>query len=94
MELLGRSILSNFKARHQDASSQIDSWEAEVKAADWRTPSDIKARYGSASILKDNHVVFNIKGNTYRLLVQVAYKTKIVLVKEVGTHQEYMNWQI
>ena len=94
MELLGRSTLSDFKARHQDACSQIDSWEAEVKAADWRTPSDIKVRYGSASILKDNHVVFNIKGNKYRLLVRVAYKTKVVLVKRAGTHQEYMNWQI
>jgi mRNA interferase HigB len=94
MELLGRNILSDFKAAHPDACSQIDSWEAEVKGADWQTPSDIKARYGSASVLKDNHIVFNIKGNKYRLLVQVAYKTKIVLVKKAGTHQEYMNWQV
>jgi mRNA interferase HigB len=92
MKILGRNILSAFKAAHQDASSQVDSWEAEVNAMNWEMPSDIKARYASASFLADNHVVFNIKGNKYRLLVQVTYKSKIVLVKRAGTHQEYMKW--
>jgi mRNA interferase HigB len=92
MKILGRNTLADFKAQHKDASSQIDAWEAEVAAMNWAKPSDIKARYGSASFLGDNHVVFNIKGNKYRLLVQVTYKSKIVLVKRVGTHQEYMKW--
>jgi mRNA interferase HigB len=92
MKILGRNILAAFKAEHKDASSQIDAWEAEVGAMKWDRPSDVKARYGSASFLAGNHVVFNIKGNKYRLLVQIAYKTKIVLVKKAGTHQEYMKW--
>jgi mRNA interferase HigB len=92
MKILGRNILSAFKAAHPDASSQIDSWEAEVQAASWEKPADIKARYSSASFLPDNNVVFNIKGNKYRLLVQITYKSKIVLVKRAGTHQEYMKW--
>jgi mRNA interferase HigB len=94
MQLLGRHILLEFKARHQDASSQIDAWEAETKSANWNAPMDIKARYASASIRPKNHVVFNIKGNQYRLLVQVSYKNKIVLIKKAGTHDEYMKWKI
>ena len=93
MKILGRNILSAFKAAHKDASSQIDAWEAEANAMNWEKPSDIKARYASASFLPDNHVVFNIKGNKYRLLVQITYKSKIVLVKKAGTHQEYMKWR-
>lgn len=92
MNILGRIILSTFKAAHADASSQIDAWEAEVEAASWGKPADIKARYSSASFLPENHVVFNIKGNKYRLLVQITYKSRIVLVKRAGTHQEYMKW--
>lgn len=92
MKILGRNILAEFKAAHKDASSQIDAWEAEIIAMNWEKPSDIKARYASASFLANNQVVFNIRGNKYRVLVQVAYKTKIVLVMKAGTHQEYMKW--
>ena len=94
MQLLGRNILSEFKTRHQDASSQIDAWETEAKAANWETPADVKARYVSASIRPKNHVIFNIKGNQYRLLVQVGYKNKVILIKAAGTHDEYMKWKI
>lgn len=92
MKIVGRPKLEAFKEEHPDASSQIDSWVAEVEEAEWRTPLDVKQRYGSASILNDNHVVFNVRGNKYRLKVQIAYKTGIVLIKDVGTHQEYMKW--
>jgi mRNA interferase HigB len=94
MQLLGRYILSEFKDRHRDANSQVDAWEAEAKTAKWETPADIKARYASASIRPKNHVVFNIKGNQYRLLVQVSYKNKVALIKAAGTHDEYMKWKI
>jgi mRNA interferase HigB len=92
MKLIGRDILHKFKGEHDDAISQVDSWEAEVTAADWSRPLDIKQRYANASFLANNHVVFNIKGNKYRVLVQVNYKNKIVLVMKAGTHQEYMKW--
>ncbi len=92
MKIIGRVKLHDFKNKHSDASSQIDCWEAEVGVANWSSSHDIKQRYASASFLKDNQVVFNLRGNRYRLLVQVSYKNKIVLVKKVGTHEEYMDW--
>ncbi len=94
MKLIGKQILNNFKEQYADVRSQIESWEAEVEEAQWNTPIDLKHRYPRASILKDQHVVFNICWNKYRLLVQVAYKTKTVLVKKIGTHKEYDNWNI
>lgn len=94
MKLIGKPILNNFKEQHADARSQIESWEAEVKEAQWSSPADLKRRYPKASLLKNQHVVFNICWNKYRLLVQVSYKTNIVLVKKIGTHKEYDNWDI
>lgn len=92
MKIIGREKLNEFKNRHPDAGSQIDSWEAETEDAEWSTPHEIKRRYVSASFLEDNQVIFNIKGNKYRMKVQINYANKIVLVKKVGTHSEYMKW--
>jgi mRNA interferase HigB len=94
MKLIGKQILNNFKEQYAEARSQVESWEAEVEEAQWNTPVDLRQKYPKASILKDQHVVFNICWNKYRLLVQVSYKTKIVLVKKIGTHKEYDNWKI
>jgi len=94
MKLIGKKNLDDFKEKHADARSQIESWEAEVEEAQWNSPADIKQRYPKASILNDQHVVFNICWNKYRLLVQVGYKTNIVLIKKIGTHKEYNNWNI
>lgn len=94
MKIIGKQILHDFKEQHADARSQIESWEAEVEGAQWGTPVGLKQRYPKASILKNQHVVFNICGNKYRLLVQLAYKTNIVLIKKIGTHKEYDNWNI
>lgn len=92
MKIIGKGVLNDFKRKHTDAGSQVDSWENEVEAADWKIPLDIKRRYASASILQSNQVVFNLKGNKYRLLTKVNYKNKVVLVKKAGTHEEYDNW--
>ncbi|NKE72980.1 type II toxin-antitoxin system HigB family toxin [Candidatus Manganitrophus noduliformans] len=93
MKVIGRTKLEDFKKGYPDACSQIDSWVAEAQEAEWKTPRDIKQRYASASFLKENHVIFNIKGNKYRLNVKVDYENKIVLIKNVGTHNEYMKWK-
>jgi len=92
VKLLNRGVLHDFKQRHPDACSQIDSWEAEAADASWTKPSDVKQRYGSASILKENNVIFNIKGNKYRLRVQISYKNQVIVVLKAGTHEEYMKW--
>jgi mRNA interferase HigB len=75
--------------KHADAKGPLAAWFAEAERAQWRSPSDIKQRYASASILAGNMVVFNIKGNRYRLAVKVNYAAGIALVKWFGTHAEY-----
>lgn len=85
-------MLRQFKEKHADVQSQIDAWVAEVGSAEWSKPAQIKQRYSSASLLKDNQVVFNLKGNRYRLFVYVSYETQVVYVKRIGTHSEYAKW--
>lgn len=94
MKLLGKQILHNFKEQHADARSQIESWEVETEEAQWSTPADLRRRYPKAGFLKNQHIVFDICWNRYRLLVQVTYKIGIVLIKKIGTHREYDNWKI
>ena len=67
----------------------MKAWYDEAINATWTQPADIKAQFRSASVLKNRRVVFNIKGNNYRLIVAVAYKLQIVYVKFVGTHAQY-----
>lgn len=89
MKLLGLPELEKFKRKHADASKPLDAWRAEVEAAQWGGPQDIKNRYASASFLEDNRVIFNIKGNSYRLSVKVKYERDIVVIEWIGTHAEY-----
>jgi len=78
-----------FWVEHRDSEQPLRAWFDEARAASWETPNDIKTKYRSASILKDGRVVFNIAGNKYRLIVAVAYKTHVVLIKFIGDHQTY-----
>lgn len=94
MTILGKTIIDEYKKDHADVRPHIDSWEAEVKEAQWNMPVDIKEKYKSASILGSYNVIFNLKGNKYRMWVKVNYKNKIVLIKKIGTHREYMKWKI
>ena len=94
MRLLGKEMLEDFKIKHSDARSQIDSWRSEVEDAKWNDPHDIKNKYKKASILKKCQVIFDICGNKYRILTKINYKNLIVLIKKVGTHDEYDKWEI
>ena len=89
MRLVGRERIQAFCDKHADARKWIENWIAEVEAAAWSTPKDIKDRYSSASFLAQNIVIFNVKGNEYRLEVTVAYGTGVVIAKWLGTHAEY-----
>ena len=89
MHLVSLPPLLNFIGKHPDAKQAVLAWCDEVKKAKWRQPSDIKAQYASASILKGRRVVFNLKGNEYRLIVAVAYQVGFVYVKFIGSHVEY-----
>jgi len=89
MRVIAVSTLRTFWKRHPDAEQPLKAWFEEATNASWSQPSDIKERYRSASILKNRRVVFNIRGNDYRLVVAIAYKVQVVYVKFVGTHKEY-----
>ncbi len=89
MRIIAVSQLRAFWEDNPDAEQALKSWVDEVKKATWIQPADIKDQYRSASILKNRRVVFNIKGNDYRLVVSVAYRFQAVYVKFVGTHAEY-----
>jgi mRNA interferase HigB len=89
MRIIAVSALRKFWKDHADAEQPLKSWYQEATDTRWNEPNDIKLRYPSADILPDNRVVFNIKGNTYRLIVKIHYNTGIVFIRFVGTHAEY-----
>ena len=94
MRLVGMAVVHEFLKKHGDVQDQVEAWATEVREASWQTPADIKARYASASILSENRVVFNLKGNKYRLLAKVSYKLQIVVINKIGTHADYDNWAL
>jgi mRNA interferase HigB len=89
MEIVSVKILCEFWGVFPNAEQHLKAWVDEVKQAEWLQPSDIKEKYRSASILKNRRVVFNIKGNDYRLIVSVAYKFGAIYIKFIGTHAQY-----
>lgn len=89
VQFIAVSYLRLFWAGKPDAEQPLKSWVDEVKKAAWNQPADIKDQYRNASILENRRVVFNIKGNDYRLVVSVAYRYQAVHVKFIGTHADY-----
>jgi len=89
MKIVAIGTLRRFWSIHPDAEAALKAWHDEAKGAKWKSPADIKADYRSASFLANNRVVFNIRGNRYRLVVSVAYRVGVVFIKFVGTHAEY-----
>lgn len=74
---------------HSAAQSALEAWHKEAQKGKWGTPTDIKALYPSASFVKNNLVVFNIKGNSYRLVCCLNYEFGQIYIKFVGTHADY-----
>ena len=89
MRILSKKALRQFWERHAEAEQPLLAWYREVEAADWETSAQLKERFPSASILRDNRVVFNIGGNRFRLVIWINYRWKAVYVKWLGTHAEY-----
>ena len=91
MNVISKKKIDKFTKRYANAKTALESWYHEVNSnlVVWKTSSDIKKRYPSASFLEKNYVIFNIKGNKYRLVVKVAYNSGIVFIKWIGTHAEY-----
>lgn len=89
MRIIARKTLRDFYERHAESRSALEAWFHEVVATHWRDPQEIKSRYPSADILPGNRMVFNIKGNTYRLIVKIHYNAGIIFIRFIGTHAEY-----
>jgi mRNA interferase HigB len=89
MHIIFRRTLIEYWHAHPDAERPLRAWFTDAKKATWKSPEDIKQRYANASILPHNRVVFNIKGNTYRLVVIVEYSQGKIFIRFVGSHAEY-----
>lgn len=89
MNVVSRKTLVEFWTRHPRARAPLAAWFEIARAAEWRTPQDVRADFNSADFLADNRVIFDIGGNNYRLVVRISYRFKQVMVKFVGTHAEY-----
>ncbi len=89
MTVIGVDNLDKFIRKHAASKGALQSWLAEAKDATWTTPQDIKNSYRSADILPGNRIIFDIKGNHYRLVVKIRYQGGIVLIEWVGTHAQY-----
>ncbi|WP_420994377.1 type II toxin-antitoxin system HigB family toxin [Cupriavidus sp. 30B13] len=89
MRIIALSTLRTFWESRPDAETPLRSWYALASRAAWKTPADIKAAYGNASFTGNNRVVFNIKGNDYRMVVSVRYDKGLMYVRFLGTHRQY-----
>ena len=89
MRVIAKKVLRDFWEKHTDSEQQLKSWYNEASKENWNSPADIKKDYPSASILENNRVVFNIKGNHYRLIVRINYNYGQVWIRFIGTHAEY-----
>lgn len=89
MRIIAISRLRAFWNKHPQAEMPLRVWYAEASRADWKSPTDIKAAYRTASFLPNARVVFNIKGNDYRLIVAVHYNRGMMFIRFIGTHAEY-----
>jgi len=95
MRIVSRSTLQAFVASlsgHKDqpaVKAALDTWFKEVRSAGWSTIVDVKRRYATASIINAERIVFNVKGNAYRLVVAVNFEHGVVWIKWIGTHRAY-----
>jgi mRNA interferase HigB len=89
MRVIAKGTLRDFWEKHADCEQQPKSWYQEASRANWSNSNEIKKEYPSASVLQDNRIVFNIKGNNYRLIVRINYAYQMLWIRFVGTHAEY-----
>jgi mRNA interferase HigB len=101
MRVTGKDKLADFMKRHPQARGPLKAWLAEAESARWMQWADIKNRYPSADLISGasgkspgHRVVFNIKGNNYRLVVQVYFNQGNAIIERIGTHAEYSKWKL
>jgi len=89
MRIIARRTLRAFWKNHADVEQPLRAWFKFARAADWNSPAAVKRDYVNASILEDNRVCFNIRGNKYRLVVKINYAHRVIYIRFIGTHAEY-----
>ncbi len=87
--IIAKKTLRIFWEKYPDAEQYLKTWYDTAKSANWKSPGDVKLTYINASILKESRVIFNIKGNSYRLIVKFNYEREWIFIRFVGTHAEY-----
>ena len=91
MRVFAKKILRVFWAKYPDSEEQLKSWYQVAIKGDWTSPNFVKEEFPNSRLLSDNRVIFNIKGNKYRLIVKINYKYRMVYIRFIGTHKEYDN---
>ena len=89
MRIISKKILRDFWQKHPDCEQQLKAWFQETSKSKWKNPNEIKKEYPNASVLAGNRIVFNIKGNSYRLIVRINYDYQMIWIRFIGTHAEY-----
>jgi mRNA interferase HigB len=89
LRVIAKKTLKDFLSKYPDCEQQLKAWYQEAEDANWKGPTDIKRDYPSASIIGDNRIIFNIKGNHYRLIVRSNYNYGMVWIRFIGTHKQY-----
>jgi mRNA interferase HigB len=89
MRIIATTTLKEFWTKHPKSEQALKSWLQEVELGDWNSPQQLKSQYRSASILSGKRVVFNINGNSFRLIVDIEFRLQIIFVVWFGTHKEY-----
>lgn len=89
LKIFSRGTLRDFWLKHPDCELQLRAWYRETEKASWKTINELKSEYPNASILKDNRIVFNIKGNDYRLIVKCNFEYQLAWIRFIGTHAAY-----
>jgi mRNA interferase HigB len=89
MRIIARGTLRSFWERHAAAEQPLNAWYALMRRREFRSPNELKAEFGTVSLLADGHACFNVGGNKYRLVVHIRYDLGIIFVKRVLTHEEY-----
>ncbi len=87
--IIAKRTLREYWEKHADCEQYLKTWFDTARTSKWNSPSDIKKTYANASILKNGRVVFNIKGNSYRLVIKFNYGKQWAFVRFIGTHSEY-----
>lgn len=87
--IFAKSTLRTYWIKHADSEQYLKTWYDTAMNSQWKTPNDVKKTYANASILKNRRIVFNIKGNSYRLIVKFNFEKQWAFIRFIGTHVEY-----